>query len=108
MWIGMYHFINPNIFNEIVPDYLGAPSFWTYSSGVFEIVLGFGIMLPKTRVNASRALVALVLMMSLANLNMYINDLAFNGHRMGPTGHFIRLIVQLMLITTLLWLGAII
>ena len=108
MWIGLYHFINPNIFNEIVPDYLGAPSFWTYSSGVLEILLGFGIMLPKTRVNASRALVVLVLLMSLANLNMYMNDLAFNGHRMGTAGHVIRMIIQLLLLATLMWLGALI
>ena len=105
MWIGFCHFVRPEIFNAIVPRYLGAPHFWTYSSGVLELCLGFGIMRTKYRVHAARALVALVLAMSLANLNMYLNDIPFDGHRMGAIGHFVRFTVQLIILATLLWIG---
>ena len=107
VWIGIQHFVNPKAFNEIVPRYLGAPSFWTYASGVLEILLGLGIMIPVTRTISARLLVVLVLAMSLANLNMYLNDIPFNGNLLSATGHAIRLTIQILLLAALLWLGAI-
>ena len=107
VWIGIQHFVNPKAFNEIVPRYLGAPSFWTYASGVLEILLGLGIMIPVTRTISARLLVVLVLAMSLANLNMYLNDIPFNGNLLSATGHAIRLIIQILLLVALLWLGVI-
>ena len=107
VWIGIQHFVNPKAFNEIVPRYLGAPTFWTYASGVLEILLGLGIMIPVTRTISARLLVVLVLAMSLANLNMYLNDIPFNGNLLSATGHAIRLIIQILLLVALLWLGAI-
>ncbi len=107
IWIGIQHFVNPKAFNEIVPRYLAAPSFWTYTSGALEILLGIGIMIPVTRTISARLLVVLVLLMSLANLNMYLNDVPFNGTLLNTTGHVIRLIAQVILIAVLLWLGMI-
>ena len=107
IWIGIQHFVNPKAFNEIVPRYLAGPSFWTFSSGALEILLGLGIMIPVTRTISARLLVILVLAMSLANLNMYLNDVPFNGNLLSATGHIIRLIVQVILLAVLLWLGAV-
>ena len=105
--IGVMHFVTPERFNEIVPAYLGIPWFWTYASGVGEICLGAGLMLPKARPWAGRWLVVLVLLMSLANLNMWINDIPFNGNLLSTTGHVIRWIIQAVLILVLLWLAEI-
>jgi uncharacterized membrane protein len=106
--VGVQHFAQPEIFIEIVPDYLGWPSFWNYTSGSMEMLFGVGLMVPFTRVFSARLLVILVLLMSLANLNMWINDLPFNGHRLSTTGHIIRWFIQFILIAVLLWLGEII
>ena len=105
VWIGTQHFAQPEIFNAIVPRYLGWPSFWNYTSGAMEIGFGVGMMIPRTRRLSALFLVVLVLLMSLANLNMWINDLPFNGIRMSTSGHIIRAIIQLLLLTVLLWLG---
>ena len=107
IWIGIQHFVNPKAFNEIVPRYLAAPSFWTFASGGLEGVLGLGLMIPVTRRISARLLVALVGVMSLANLNMSLNDIPFNGNLLSATGHAIRLIIQIFLLAVLLWLGAI-
>ena len=107
MWVGIQHFVNSKAFNEIVPSYLGAPSFWTYSSGILEIALGLGLMIPASRTISARCLVVLVMVVSLANLNMYLNDVPFNGSVLSTTGHIIRLIIQVVLITVLIWLGSI-
>ena len=45
---------NPEIFDSIVPDYLGFPRFWTIASGVLEIILGIGMILPVYRQLAAR------------------------------------------------------
>ena len=108
IWIGIQHFVNPAAFNAIVPGYLGWPLFWTYASGVLEILLGLGIMLPPARRISSRLLFILVILMSLANLNMWINDIPFNGTRLTTTGQLYRWLIQIVLLLVLLWLGELI
>ena len=103
--IGIQHFTRPELFNAIVPKYLGWPAFWNYTSGALEIIFGLGMMIPRARKYAAQLLVVLVLLVSLANVNMWINDLPFNGTRLSTTGHIIRWIIQFLLLTILLWLG---
>ena len=105
IWIGTQHFAQPDIFNAIVPSYLGWPYFWNYSSGALEILFGLGMMIPQTRKYAAQLLVILVLLMSLANVNMWLNDLPFNGTRLSTGGHIVRWALQLLLLSILLWLG---
>ncbi|MBM75058.1 MAG: hypothetical protein CMK59_06640 [Proteobacteria bacterium] len=105
--IGINHFSQPEIFNAIVPSYLGWPYFWNYTSGAMEIIFGAGMMFFLTRKHAARLLFILVILMSLANLNMWINDIPFNGIRMSTTAHIVRWIIQFVLLAVLLWLGEI-
>ncbi|MBC03649.1 MAG: hypothetical protein CMJ34_10170 [Phycisphaerae bacterium] len=105
-WIGLLHFRNPEPFEAIVPAYLGWPRFWNYASGGLEILLGLGLIVPLTRRWSARLLVVLVLAMSLANLNMWVNDLPFNGTRLSTTGHIVRWLIQIVLLVVLMLLGA--
>ena len=104
-WIGLLHFRNPEPFEAIVPAYLGWPRFWNFASGAMEIAFGLGLVLPPTRRWSARVLVLLVLAMSLANLNMWVNDLPFNGTRLSTRGHVIRWIIQAALLLVLATLG---
>ena len=104
-WIGLLHFRNPEPFEAIVPAYLGWPRFWNFASGAMEIAFGLGLVLPPTRRWSARVLVLLVLAMSLANLNMWVNDLPFNGTRLSTRGHIIRWIIQAALLLVLAALG---
>ena len=99
--IGLLHWTNPEPFEAIVPAYLGAPSFWNLMSGSFEILFGVGLVMPRTRKRAAMLLFFLVMAMSLANLNMWVNDLPFNGTRLSTQGHVIRWCVQIVLLLTL-------
>ncbi|MAC19519.1 MAG: hypothetical protein CMJ23_07610 [Phycisphaerae bacterium] len=103
--IGLLHFQNPEPFEAIVPTYLGWPRFWNFASGGLEIVLGIGLALPPTRSWSARLLTLLVLAMSLANLNMWLNDLPFNGTRLSTNEHLIRWSIQIVLLAALCWLG---
>ena len=99
--IGLLHWTNPEPFEAIVPAYLGAPSFWNLMSGSFEILFGIGLVIPRTRKQAAMLLFFLVIAMSLANVNMWVNDLPFNGTRLSTQGHVIRWCVQIALLLTL-------
>ena len=105
VWIGYDHFVRPEIFDLIVPDYLGVPRFWTLASGLLEILLGIGIMVPFSRRLAARFLTVFLFFVYLANLNMWLNDVPFNGTLLTQNGHLVRLLVQILLIIISLWLA---
>ena len=107
VWIGTQHFYQPEIFNAIVPKYLGWPSFWTYASGAMEILFGLGMVFSISRKYAARALIILVVLMSLANIHMWVNDVPFNGTRLSTSGHVVRWLIQFALLAVLTWLGEI-
>ncbi|GAC51695.1 hypothetical protein GOAMI_03_00810 [Gordonia amicalis NBRC 100051 = JCM 11271] len=69
--IGALHFVAPKPFDEIIPEEIpGDPRTLTYLSGVAEIGLGAGLLVPRTR-RLSGALAALLfLAVYPANLNM--------------------------------------
>ena len=106
--IGSDHLIRPEIFDSIVPDYLSFPRFWTIASGVLEIILGIGMILPVYRQSAARYFTVFLVFVYLANLNMWLNGVPFNGTLLSLNGHIVRLLVQLILICIGLWLAGLI
>ena len=68
---GVMHFVNPTFFDDIVPPWL-PPSerFWTYVSGVAELVIGPALIWRRTRRTAAWAAVALFVGVYPANLYM--------------------------------------
>jgi uncharacterized membrane protein len=68
--IGTVHFIEPKRFHEIVPTELpGSVRFYTYASGVTEIVIGSLLVIQRTRRLASLAAAALFVAVFPANIN---------------------------------------
>ena len=105
--IGYDHFICPEIYDSLVPAYMGNPRFWTILSGIFEIFLGMGIMIPFTRISSAKSLALLLISLYLANLNMWLNDIPFNGAKLSQIGHLIRLMIQVFLVLICFWLAEI-
>ena len=103
--IGVEHFLRPVPFDAIVPAYLGFPRFWTLASGVVEVLLGIGIMLPPCRRWAALFLAVFLVCVYPANLNMWLNDIPFNGQVLSQKTHVLRLFIQLLLIYLALWLA---
>jgi uncharacterized membrane protein len=103
--IGINHFRNPEWFEPIVPEAIGSPRFWVLVSGVFEILLGLMVMIPRTRKYASIGFVAMLISIYWANLNMWINDIEIGNTRLSQFGHVVRAAIQFLLIIVALWLG---
>jgi uncharacterized membrane protein len=68
---GVMHFASPGFFNEIVPPWLPpSESFWTYASGLAEIIIGLMLLRPSTRRRGALAAVWLYVLVYPANIYM--------------------------------------
>lgn len=71
LFAGIMHFVNPQFFNDIVPPWLPPnESFWTYISGVAEIVIAIMLFRPSTRRIGAYWAAALFVAVYPANLYM--------------------------------------
>jgi uncharacterized membrane protein len=77
--VGVEHFRDPNLFVGIVPSYLPSPLALVYLSGVFEILGGAGLLIPRFRRLAGIGLLALLVAVYPANIHMLVNDVYLDG-----------------------------
>ncbi len=104
IFAGVMHFVVPNIYAQIMPDYLPWHLELVYLSGLAEIGLGVGLMIPKLRRLAAWGLIALLVAVFPANINMAVKGIT---HIEGlpswmpppsPIGLWIRLPLQALFI----------
>lgn len=67
---GVNHFLNTEVYVSIMPPYLLAPLALVYISGIFEILGGIGVLHPQTRRMAGWGLIALLIAVFPANVEM--------------------------------------
>ena len=68
---GVMHFASPDFFNDIVPPWLPlSESFWTYLSGVAEIVIAILLLRPSSRRTGAIAAIWLYIAVYPANIYM--------------------------------------
>jgi len=68
------HFARPDFFESIVPDWFPDKRLANHASGVAEIVLGLGLLSPRTRRASALGLIALLAAVFPANIDMAVND----------------------------------
>lgn len=76
---GLNHFLNPAFYISMMPSYLPAPRTLVFISGVLEILGGFGVLHPITRRLAGWGLIALLIAVFPANVEMALNAEAFTN-----------------------------
>lgn len=76
---GVTHFLLPRAYESVVPPELPRPRALVYLSGVVEVVLGLGVLVPRTRRHAALGVVALLVAVFPANLNMAVRDVTLDG-----------------------------
>ncbi|WP_139792179.1 DoxX family protein [Henriciella litoralis] len=97
---GVAHFIVPTYFYPIVPDWMPELAV-VYVSGIVEIAIGVGVLLPRTRALAGLAFAALCLgFLPLHVWDFFRPDPVFEV----PVAASIRIAVQFVLIGLGLWL----
>tara|TARA_B100001564_G_C20496043_1_gene603986 strand:+ start:307 stop:717 length:411 start_codon:yes stop_codon:yes gene_type:complete len=103
--IGIDHLVEPEWFEQIVPKAIGLPKFWVLLTGIMEIALGLGLILPKLRSQASIAVVIFLIGIYSANLHMWVNNIPIDGNNFETKWHILRLLGQLLMIIIALWVG---
>ena len=69
---GILHFVKPEVYEQIMPDYLPAHRELVYASGVTELLTGVGSLHPKTRRAAGWLGIATMVGVFPANVEMAI------------------------------------
>jgi uncharacterized membrane protein len=108
---GTMHFVRPDFFESVVPDWFPDKKLANLGSGAVEVVLGVGLLSPRTRKLSALGLMALLIGVFPANVDSALNDVQIKpgddgrmtrsvGTAAGPTriANWVRLPLQLPLI----------
>ncbi|HKB39020.1 MAG TPA: DoxX family protein [Gemmataceae bacterium] len=101
--LGILHFVRPRPFLKIMPPYLPWHTELVYLSGFFEIVGGIGLLVRPLRRAAGWGLVALLIAVFPANVQMFGDLLAEQGWSAWTIGALLRLPLQGALILGVWW-----
>lgn len=76
---GILHFVVPELYVQIVPPVFPAALALVYLSGLAEIVVGIGLLIPRTRQYAAWATIALLVAIFPANIYMATHGVVIDG-----------------------------
>ncbi len=99
---GANHFVHSNFYVRMVPDWLPAHAALVQVSGLAEILGGLGVLLPQTRRLAGLELIALLIAVFPANVEMALHPERFADIG-SPAAFYVRLPLQLLLICWVWW-----
>ena len=88
---GIMHFANPAFFLKIMPPYLPLHKELVLVSGIFELVLGILLLVPRSSRLAAWGIVALLIAVFPANIYLYQHQDIMPA---SPLIHFLRLPLQ--------------
>lgn len=103
MTTGVLHFVAEKFFTAIVPERLPNPRALVYISGVFEFLGGLGMLIPRVRRAAGLGLLALVVAVFPANINMAVNSDRFKD--IPAWALWVRLPLQFVILA-LIWIAS--
>ena len=101
MAAGLNHFRNPSFYLRMMPDYLPSPEALVVLSGLAEMLVGALLLIPRFSRLAAWALIALLLAVFPANVNMALHPERFP--EFSSTGLWVRLPLQGLLILWAWW-----
>lgn len=97
------HFLLPNQMKEMIPSLIPAREAIVLLSGILEALLAFLILVP--RYAGLAGLVAILFLFLATPLNIYaaFKRISFGGHGQGPTYLWVRIPLQILLMTWIYW-----
>ena len=93
---GIMHFANPGFFLKIMPPYLPLHYELVLVSGIFEVLLGVLLLVPRSSRMAAWGIVALLIAVFPANLHMALHPKRYPS--VPPVALWVRLPLQGVLI----------
>ena len=96
MVAGANHFLNPRPYLSMMPSYLPSPAELVWLSGAAEMMGGLGVLIPRLRAVAGWGLIALLVAVFPANLNVALHG--WPGTSLPQWSLWLRLPLQIVLI----------
>ncbi|MAR96493.1 MAG: DoxX family protein [Candidatus Marinimicrobia bacterium] len=75
-YVGVRHFIDPDFFLAIMPNYLTFHLEFVYLSGIAEVVLGLMLLSKKTRKTGAIGIIILLIFVFPANIHLVQSELS--------------------------------
>ena len=75
-YVGVRHFIDPDFFLAIIPNYLTFHLEFVYLSGIAEVVLGLMLLSKKTRKTGAIGIIILLILVFPANIHLIQSELS--------------------------------
>ena len=101
---GSNHFLHPDSYYKIIPDYLPYPVFINLFSGFAEIILGLLFIFSKIRTIAAYGIIALLIAFIPAHIVMIQNGFCLgNGYCLPQWATWVRLFPLQFLLMLWVW-----
>jgi uncharacterized membrane protein len=100
---GVAHFLFADGFAGIVPPFLPWPVAIVWVTGVLELALVLGILIPNSRLLAGKLAAIYCLLVLPANIYQALNDVPIFGSPVAPELLWLRIPLQFVLIVAILW-----
>ena len=94
---GVNHFLNPQFYDAIVPDFIPFPRLVHQITGVIEIVLPL-LLLTRFRKEAALLMIFFLVILYGANLYIWVNNLPYGRTYFTNQQHFFRFLLQVLYI----------
>ncbi|GCE24108.1 DoxX family protein [Dictyobacter kobayashii] len=103
MFASIFHFTATDVEIQLVPPFLPWRRAAIYITGVFELLGGIGVLIPRFQVVAGRGLAALLVAIFPANIYHTFARKRFQGPTRSPIYHILRWPMQGLLVWWALW-----
>ena len=94
---GLNHFLNPQFYDALVPNFIPFPRLVHQITGVIEIILPL-FLLTRFRKEAALLMMIFLVLLYGANLYVWINDLPYGRTYFTNQQHFFRFLLQVLYI----------
>ena len=94
---GVNHFLNPQFYDAIVPQFIPFPRLVHQITGVLEIIIPL-FLLTRFRKEAALMMIVFLILIYGANLYVWVNNLPYGRTYFSNQQHFIRLLLQILYI----------
>ena len=94
---GINHFLNPQFYDALVPDFIPFPRLVHQLTGVIEIILPL-FLLTRFRKEAALLMIIFLVILYGANLYVWVNNLPYGRTYFTNQQHFFRFLLQVLYI----------
>ena len=94
---GINHFLNPQFYDALVPDFIPFPRLVHQITGVIEIILPL-FLLTRFRKEAALLMIIFLVILYVANLYVWVNNLPYGRTYFTNQQHFFRFLLQVLYI----------